>query len=594
MDLINTAAAAKMLYDSMVKDKIDFSPIPFYPQKTFLQEKRTENPFPRTLPHQVGMDGRLLLRTVKELSTSLCSGIHSCLVLTDGKCLFDASAPGYDAGIAHATFSLCKTVTGLAIGMLIDEGKLSLTDKVYRFFPEYAPGILQKRSRSLTVAHLLSMTSGVAFAEVGAAVETNFVKSYFESGVRFEPGSSFAYNSMNSYILAAIVCRITGKTLSAFLTERLWRPLGIEDAFWEVCPKGVEKGGWGLYLSPYSMAKLGLLFLGGGLYEGKRILSQNWIAQMTVPHASVPDTVGKFDYGYHLWVHKQDGSYLFNGMLGQNVWVSPALKTVVVLTSGETTMFQDGKTLNIFLSAYVGKTLSRPSRSPFGLRRALRKEEARFCLSSGWLTEKADKTEKRIALAFPLTSFLGEHFLDSNNSGLLPLVCRLCQNNHSKGISAISLAKEGEGLTVTFTEGKEKYRFSAGHHAFLPDVIRISGEPYRTAAAFAFAEDENRLPILKIELHFPELASTRRLLFRRVGDTLTLSMSEMPGFEFVEKLLSQGSHLMGDERPIVTFIKEKLNFRYLLIKAAEHFSPKFVLRAEARDRRRIGTKRIKK
>ena len=581
MDLINTAAAAKMLYDGMVKDRTDFSPIPFYPQKTFLNETKATNPFPRATPARVGMDGGLLLRTVKELSGALCSGIHSCLVITDGKCLFDASAPGYDAGEPHAVFSMCKTVTGLAIGMLIDDGRLSLTDKVCRFFPEHAPGPLQARTRSLTVEHLLSMTSGVTFAEVGAAVETNFVKSYFESVIRFEPGSTFAYNSMNSYILSAIVCRVTGKSLSDFLTERLWGPLGIEDAFWEVCPKGVEKGGWGLYLSPYSMAKLGLLFLEGGLYHGKRIVSEKWIEQMTRPHALVPDEVGNFHYGYHLWVHKKDGSYLFNGMLGQNVWVSPALKTVVVLTSGETTMFQDGKTLNIFLRAYVGKTRTEPPPAPIGIGRALRKEEKRFGRASGWLSPEADKTEKRAAGAFPLAAFLTRLSVAENNSGLLPLITRLCQGNHSKGIRAIRIKqKEKDVLRITFTEGEEQYTFAAGHHAFLPDVIRINGEPYRTTAAYAFAEDENRLPILKVELHFPELASTRRLIFRRVGNDLTLSMSEMPGFDFVEKLLSQNENLTNSDRPIVNFIKERLNFRYLMIKAAEHFSPKLVLEAK--------------
>ena len=575
MDLINTAAAAKLLYDSMVKDKTDFSPIPYLPQKIFLQEELTKNPFPRSSPARVGMDGALLLSALRRLSRTLSSGIHSCLVVTGGKCLFDASAPGFDAGVSHATFSMCKTVTALAVGMLVDDGKLSLTDKVYRFFPEYTPNLLQGRMRSLTVAHLLTMTSGVAFAEVGAAVETDYAKSYFESAVKSEPGTTFAYNSMNSYILSAIVCRVTGKSLMELLTERLWEPLGIRDAFWERCPKGIEKGGWGLYLSPYSMAKLGLLFLGNGVYEGKRIVSEAWIRHMVTPTGLVPERIGAFDYGSHVWVHRKDGSYLLNGMLGQNVWVSPALHTVVVLTAGETTMFQDGKTLNIFLRAFVGKTALAPRLgSPF-VSLAIRREEKRFSKDALWLPARVDEEEKRGYRGFYLPRLFGKHTLPRNNSSLLPLVYRLHQSNHGAGIDSVTVEQPKKGvLRFTFSEGEVTYSFLAGHHRYLTGLMRARGEVYRTSAAFAFAEDENRLPLLKVTLCFPELASVRRLVFRLRDEDYLLTLTEAPGFAFVEKLLAAG---VDNDRPIVEFIKEKLNFRFLMMKAEAHFSPTFPL-----------------
>lgn len=592
MDLINTAAAAKLLYDSMVKDKTDFSPIPYLPQKTFLQKERTKNPFPRSFPTRVGLDAELLLSALRELSSTLSSGIHSCLVVTDGKCLFDASVPGFDTGLAHATFSMCKSVTALAVGMLIDDGKLSLSDKVYRFFPEYTPNRLQGRMRALTVSHLLTMTSGVVFAEVGVAVETDYAKSYFESAVKSEPGTTFAYNSMNSYILASIVCRVTGKSLMAFLTERLWKPLDIRDAFWERCPKGIEKGGWGLYLSPYSMAKLGLLFLGGGAYKGKRIVSEDWIRHMVTPTGLVPESVGNFDYGSHVWVHREDGSYLLNGMLGQNVWVSPALNTVVVLTSGETTLFQDGKTLNIFLRALVGKQAAAPRiGSPFTAL-AIRREEKRFCRDALWLPARVDEEEKRGRRGFLLPHLLGKHTLPKNNSGLLPLVYRLHQCNHGAGIQGLTVEQaEKDTLRFTFTEGEVSFSFLAGHHRYLQGIMRARGEVYRTAAAYAFAEDENRLPLLKVTLHFPELASVRRLIFRRKDGSYHLTLSEAPGFDFVEKLLAVG---ISNERPIVEFIKEKLNFRFLLMKAEAHFSPTFPLSRGDGTQKKEGRKKRRK
>ncbi|MBO5755137.1 MAG: serine hydrolase [Clostridia bacterium] len=574
MDLINMMGAAKLLYDGMVKDKADFAPIPYLPQKTFLQETVTKNPFPPSSPARVGMDGRLLLSAVRELSRTANAGVHSCLVVTDGKCLFDASAPGFSTGLAHATFSMCKTVTALAIGMLIDDGRLLLSDRVYRFFPEYTPNLLQGRMRSLTVAHLLTMTSGVTFAEIGAAVETDYARSYFESIIKSEPGTVFAYNSMNSYILAALVCRVTGKSLTDFLEERLWKPMDITDAFWEKCPQGVEKGGWGLYLSPYSMAKIGMLLLRDGLWQGKRIVSENWIRHMVTPIGLVPEHIGHFDYGSHVWVHRKDGSYLLNGMLGQNVWVCPALDTVVVLTAGENALFQDGNTLNIFLRAFVGERAVAPRLgSPFTAL-ALRREEKRFCRNSLWLSPKADRAEKKAERAFLLPALLGEHSLPENNSGLLPLVYRLMQSNHGEGIHKVTVEKAGKNLLrFTFSEGEAVFSFLAGHHRYHPHVTRAREEVYRTAAAYAFGTDEDRLPILKVALHFPELASVRRLIFRRGEDGYLLTLSEAPGFDVVENLLS----LDAGNSPLTQFIKEKLNFGLLLLKAENHFRPTFPL-----------------
>lgn len=577
MDLINTANAARFLYETVIKEKADASPIPFHPQKTFRHETRAENPFPRSSPDRVGMDTRRLLSALKELSDTLTSGVHSCLVVTGGKCLFDASAAGYDTGMPHATFSMCKTVTALAVGMLIDEGRLSLSDKVYRFFPEHTPNVLQTRMRALTVEHLLTMTSGVAFAEVGAAVETDYAKSYFDSTVKFEPGKVFSYNSMNSYILSAIVRRLTGRSLTDFLTERLWKPLDIRDAYWEECPKGVEKGGWGLYLSPYSMAKVGQLFLDKGMCGETRLVSEKWIDHMVTPTGLVPEDIGQFDYGRHIWIHRKDGSYLLNGMLGQNVWVSPALHTVVVLTAGETTMFQDGKTLNILLRALVGQKEAPRRHAPLLPLLALRRLEKRFCRDSLWIPHKVDEEEKRGRLGFLLPHLLGEHTLPKNNGGILPLVTRLCQNNHGVGISRLTVtAKDKHSLTLSFTEGKDVLTFSAGHHRYEVGEISVKGELYRTAAAYAFAEDENRHPILKVVLHFPELASTRRLVFRRIKGEYTLTLSETPGFDFVQKLMG-ASLTPAPDRPIVEFLKDKLNFRYMMMKAEAHFTPTFSL-----------------
>jgi CubicO group peptidase (beta-lactamase class C family) len=163
--------------------------------------------------------------------------------------------------------------------------------------------------------------------------------------LRFEPGTAFSYNSMNSYMLAAIHRRITGITLTEFLEARLWRPLDIRTPFWETCPKGIEKGGWGLYLSTEAMARLGQLFLDKGTYNGRRIIGEDLLAEAVSTPAAVSERVGAFDYGYQLWVERTGESFLFNGILGQNVWVYPKRKLVFAVTAEEPAVFQDATAL---------------------------------------------------------------------------------------------------------------------------------------------------------------------------------------------------------------------------------------------------------
>src|SRR5699024_4911566 len=146
-----------------------------------------------------------------------------------------------------------------------------------------------RRFRSLTVRHLLTMTSGVDFDEVGAVTEEDWVKCYFESGVRFEPGAEFAYNSMNSYLLSAIVRERTGQGLSQVLRPRVFVPLGFGRVHWETCPRGIEKGGWGLYLCPEDMAKIGQLLLQKGRWNGRQLVSEEFLREMTRKQVDTPD-----------------------------------------------------------------------------------------------------------------------------------------------------------------------------------------------------------------------------------------------------------------------------------------------------------------
>ena len=573
MDLKNNINAALLVYEGLIKGKADFARLPFYPQKTVLMEKDKGAAFPKASPERTGLSSLRLYTMLKKLSASHDACVHSIFMLSDGKEVLSASAPGYDTKMPHATFSMCKTVTGLAIGMLADDGLLSLDDKVYRFFPEEKPLLLSARTRAITVEHLLTMRSGVSFSEPGAVVEDKWIASFLGSAVRFTPGKKFAYNSMNSYMLSAIVTRVTGRSLSDFLEERLFSPLDIQNVFWEKCPLGIEKGGWGLYLSAESMAKLGQLFLNGGVYNGKRIISEAYVRAATARQVAVSDAIGKYDYGYHLWVHKENESYLFNGMLGQNVRVDPRTNTVLAITAGDTCLFQTAHSLLAAEWALEGTEKGKPRCASPAARLRLLSAQKNFGKEGAWLSYRKKRSQRRQEAAFADYNLFSEHSVSANNAGILPMLVRLVQNNHSGGLRDVALQKKDGDILLTFSEGGESYTVLAKRNRLAEGILSVHGELFRIACGFCFSRDEGRAPILKVQILFPELASDRRLVFRICDGHLTLSLSESPDFTFVEKLMTSAHLATGQSSGLMDFLQEKINLDGLLLRMSTVFSP---------------------
>lgn len=573
MDIKVNIGAARLLYESMIQGKADCARIPYYPQKTVAFATPQPAAFARMPLCKSRFDGEGLLSLLRELSADRDAQLHSLLLLEDGKCLLEASVPGYSTRTPHITYSMCKTVTGLAVGMLMDDGLLSADDRVIDLLPESRPLLPLSRTRALTVRHLLTMSSGVAFGEAGSVVETNWRRAFLESAVRFEPGTSFSYNSMNSYMLSAIVCRLTGKSLSDFLEERLWQPLNARDVFWEKDPAGIEKGGWGLYLAPQDMAKLGQLYLDGGVYNGQRLVSEAFIRAATTAQNIVPDRVGAFDYGYQLWVAKDRRSFLFNGMLGQNVWVVPEERLVLVMTAGDSCMFQDTPSLQTAMRFFMAPAQSR--RRGVSARR-LHREEKNFGRAVNWIPLGRGKHAERASAA----DFAGRYEAGRNSATSLPYVTRLMQNNHAAGITAFAFSpgdKKNEAV-LSLSEGGENHTFLLGERDYRYGTVDYRGELYRVAGAYAVGQDEDGLTILKIELKFPELATVRRMVLRRgKGGKLTLSLSETPGYALVAATAE--STAAGGAAPgaLLDFLTEKVDLDSFLLRAERTFRPRLTL-----------------
>ena len=328
------------------------------------------------------------------------------------------------------------------------------------------------------------------------------------------------------------------------MRERLFAPLGIENYQWEIGPEGVEKGGWGLYLSVESWAKLGQLYLDGGIFGGRRVISSEWIRRSSETRGIAPKKNGDFNYGYHLWVARESSEILFNGMLGQNVWICPKNGLVAVLSCGNNELFQDSPALEI-----VRKYLAAPIADPVVKRdvRVLREREKSFFNSRRWAHPCE---ENRGILPFlglrPRRPFvkeweniLGDYAVATNRVGLLPLFVRAMQNNLGGGISRLSLRRVGESLWLYLTEAGEEYSLEIGLYRYAEAVLDFRGERYIVRAmGDAVCRPSGEIEY-RIALVFPELPNTRMLRITAEDGLIRVEASEQPGDKAVEVLIDK-------------------------------------------------------
>ena len=239
-------------------------------------------------------------------------------------------------------YSVSKTYTASGVGFAVSEGLISVEDQVIKFFPESLPTEVSENLKQLKIKHLLTMSVGHAKDYTFSIVRTaDWVKSFLAVPIVNEPGSKFVYNTVATYMLSAIVQKVTGQTLMDYLTPRLFQPLGIVGVDWEKSPQGINTGGYGLRVKTADMAKLGQLFLQNGNWNGKQILPESWIDEASNlkipqnPNASTEEKA-KSDwlqgYGYQMWRSRHD-SYRADGAYGQYILVLPKQEAVIIITS---------------------------------------------------------------------------------------------------------------------------------------------------------------------------------------------------------------------------------------------------------------------
>lgn len=253
-----------------------------------------------------------------------------------GKVAVRLAVPPYSCGDKQQLYSLSKTFTSTAVGMLQDDGLISVEDKMTDIFPDKMPENISENLASMRLKHLLSMNTGHESCVMWKIKDSDdIVRDFFAQEVPYAPGTHFAYNSAATYILSCVVSRVTGMTLFDFLSERLFLPLGIEGVFWDTYSDGNLQGGIGLHASVDDITKLGVMYLNKGVYNGKRILSEAWIDKAT---SFVSDNSGNGNpdwtagYGYQIWRNSRYG-FRADGARGQLCLVLNKLDAVVCVQS---------------------------------------------------------------------------------------------------------------------------------------------------------------------------------------------------------------------------------------------------------------------
>lgn len=291
----------------------------------------------RRTPEKQGIDSNGILKFIKAIEASQLE-LHSYMVLRHGYVVSEAWWKPYRDDEPHILNSLSKSFTSTAIGLAIGEGLIQLDDLVISFFDGYLLDEVDQHLKKMTIKHLLTMNTGHAedfIVRIFRNDEKDWVKCFFEEKVVHEPGSYFLYNNMATYMLSAIITKVTNLSLHAYLYPRLFEPLGIT-CEWDSCPKGINFGAFGLSLTTEAIAKFGQLYLQEGKWDGQQLIPADWVREATAYQvATNREDSSDWDqgYGYQFWRCRHD-AYRGDGAFGQFCIVLPDKDTVIVTTAG--------------------------------------------------------------------------------------------------------------------------------------------------------------------------------------------------------------------------------------------------------------------
>lgn len=539
--------------------------IDFKPQKADFEYKK-EDMLPRCKPEEEGISSEYLRKFMEELAHNDKIHTQGIMIARNGRIILEAAFKPYDLKTWRVTHSLSKTIVGIATGIAIEQGLFALDDTVASIFHKTYLPILGNRKKGITIRNLLTMSSGISYNEVGSLIDTEWTKNILESQVVFEPGKEFAYNSMNSYLLSAIIQERSGITLFEYAKKYIFEPMNIMNVHWENSPEDKTKAGWGLYITLEDRMKLGQLFLNEGKWEGVQIVPKSWIKEMMNCWMVTPEYMNVYGYGYQGWIGKRKGSFIFNGVLGQNTIVYPDLNMVISVASSNTELFVKSRVMDV-----IDKYFSVPEFQPveplqknqhdyLQLQSYLSNlyfqegyEKAKLCTvrKNGW-SRFFPKRKNRLGevLSDIPDEIEGISFdsykVEETNVSIMPIFIQAFQNNFSQGITRFQFAKKKGKLVLRLKEHEMQWEIPIGFKN--PNFITLDyhGEHYKMSSWGVLKRTEDDVLVLKLQFCFLETTNCRNMKFYFYKDHVLIKASETPD---MNQVLDDAIPFMGFALP---------------------------------------------
>jgi CubicO group peptidase (beta-lactamase class C family) len=477
---------------------------------------------PRSTPEEQGVSSAGILAFLDGIEKSQHE-FHSFMMVRNGHVFAEGWWTPYRANANHMLYSLSKSFTSTAVGFAVSEGKCNVDDAVTSFFPDELPSEVSENLKALKVKHLLTMSVGHASDSTPIITkEQNWEKAFLALPITKPPGSAFLYNSGATYMLSAIVQKVSGQKVIDFLRPRLFEPLQIEGMTWETSPSGVNTGGWGLSVQTESLAKFGQFYMQKGVWSGRQILPAAWIEEATTFKIQQPPPEGKSleeakltsdwlqGYCYQFWRCRHN-AFRGDGAFGQLDVVMPDRQAVVSITcetgniQGEINLVWDH-----LLPAMQDSALPADVTSQEKLR------------------------QKLASLALPLPKGRAASPVADKISGK-PFETE----SNSAGLQRVALRFQGDGCAFTLNDAHGEYPIQCGLGKWVDGVTNLPGippkitvgdlRPCKIAASGAW-RDENTFEMI---WHFYETPHSEKVTCQFNGDKVKV--------EFVTSIAQKNS-----------------------------------------------------
>lgn len=518
----------------------------------------------------LSLNARRICAFLQDVFTNRLCALDGLAICRGENMVCSGYRPPYSDKNPHITNSTCKTVVAIAAMFAISEHLLLEDDTVLSFFPEYDTLLTPKYVKHMTVYHLLTMTSCSKCNEAVSVAEQDWVKAFLLTDCQQEPGSKFIYNSMNTYMLAVILTKVTGMSLMDYLKDRFFVPLGINHVKWELCPQGIERGGWGLHISIEDMCKIGLFLANDGKFGKKQLLPASYIRKMKDTKISQDADRLSTGYGYQLW-HLPYGLYMLSGMYGQHVIIDEKHKLVIATNAHNDKMFPDSVLVSKIIALMTDNKLYQPAAAlqenihyqqllqqvdAFSHGFDLRKYSAKIPYSAYRFTMLKQHRQKRTRFSELFHTFEGKRLhIDQATFKLFPYMLQGMYQCPPFHVTDIAFHKSENTWKLCFYKEKskkemesvrEKMVIEAGLDEYYHQNIMIGEEEKEIAVKAYLAMDEDEHDVIFVEIVFPDAGFSRVIKFFLLEDRIGIECLEYPDMRgIVEQVLYGETQLAG-------------------------------------------------